>query len=262
MIYAISKADRVFNRADYLQKAQDNGDFILNYVCQGERLLHSYKDGQAKLNGYLDDYAGVIEAFLELYQSTFEDKWLKKAIELNDTMIDLFGDAEHGGFFYTSRDHEKLITRMKDFYDNAVPSGNSLAAMDLLKLAVITGRDEYRNRAEKIFQAANEMVSRFPSAFGCLLSAFDFYCDKIKEIVLIGEKDSQPMEQYRKTISKYYLPNCVVLFGPPEKSALNDLIPLLEGKTLIDGEPAVYVCENFTCKEPVTTTEELQALLG
>ncbi|MBI4595234.1 MAG: thioredoxin domain-containing protein [Candidatus Tectomicrobia bacterium] len=262
MLSAISKAARVFNRSDYLQRAEENGNFLLSYLYKNGRLLHSYKDGQAKVNGYLDDYACVIDAFMELYQSTFESKWLKKAIELNTTMIDLFWDEEKGALFYTSRDHEKLIARMKDFYDNAVPSGNSVAAMNLLKLAVITGRDEYRRKAEKIFQPAYEMVSRFPSAFGYLLSALDFYFDSVKEIVVIGGKDNQTVEQFRKIINNNYLPNGVVLFSPPGNRELGDVIPLLEGKTLIEGKAAVYVCENFTCKEPVTTIESLKNLLG
>lgn len=262
MLSAFSRAARVLGRSDYLRIAEQNAHFVLNYLCQGERLLHACKDGQAKLNAYLDDYACIIDSFIEVYQSTFDSKWLRKASSLADVMIDLFWDEETGAFYYTAKDHEKLITRLKDFQDNAIPAGNSTAAMDLLRLAEITDREDFRSKAETIFKILHETVGKYPSGFGQLLCGLDFYFDSPREIVLVGSKDDPAIESFRRIIFDHYSPNQVVILDECKDNKIRELVPLVKGKSLIDGKPAVYVCEKFTCRRPVTTAEELESLLN
>ncbi len=262
MSAAFAKAARAWGRADYLRAAERNGDFILRHLCRQDRLLHSYKDGSATGNAFLDDYACVIDAFLELYQSTFDFKWLKKAVQLASDMIELFWDEAGGAFFFTAKDHEKLIARMKDFYDSAVPSGNSVAALDLLRLAVVTGRDDYRTKAESILKSASGVAVEAPSAFGQLLCALDFYFSGAREIVLTGEKGDPAVEEFKKRIFAHYLPNTVVTFCDPENKEAQSMIPSWQGKIPIGGKPAVYVCESFTCKEPLTQPGAVDSLLA
>lgn len=261
MLTAFARAAGVLGRSDYLQIAENNARFILNVLYRDGRLLHSYKDGQAKLSAYQDDYACIIDSFIDLYQSTFDLKWLKKAIELTDQMIDLFWDDENGAFFYTAKDHEKLITRLKDLQDSATPAGNATAAMVLLRLAEITGREMFRTKAESIIQMFHEMVPRYPLGFGKLLCALDLYLSSPKEIVLAGEKDDPMIRAFRKVIFSHYTPNEVVVLNECQNGEIVELVPLVEGKNLIDRRPAVYICENFTCRQPVTTVEELESLL-
>ncbi|MBI4633768.1 MAG: thioredoxin domain-containing protein [Deltaproteobacteria bacterium] len=261
MLSAFAKAARAWDRPDYLLVAEKNGDFMLTHLYREGKLLHSYKDGRAPLDGYLDDYACVIDSFIELYQSTFDFKWLKKATELAAVMIELFWDDENGAFFFTAKDHEKLIVRTKDFYDSATPSGNSLAALDLLKLAVVTGRDEYRVKAEHVFQNASTMAAESPSAFSQLLCALDYYFAGAKEIVLAGEKTAPSLGEFKKRVFRHYLPNAVVLFCDSGDKDMPLLIPSLQGKGPVHGKTAVYVCENFTCKEPLTEGDEIDFLL-
>jgi uncharacterized protein len=262
MSASFAKAARVWGRADYLKAAERNGDFILQYLCRGKRLLHSCKDGRATGNAFLDDYACVIDAFLELYQSTFDLMWLKKGMQLAGDMIDLFWDETGGAFFFTPKDHEQLIARMKDFYDSATPSGNAVAALDLLRLAAMTGRDEYRLKAEGILQSAFGVAAEAPSAFGYLLCALDFHFSGAGAIVLAGGKDDPATEEFRKKIFAHYLPNRVVLFSDAGNRDGESLIPSLRGKIPVDGKPAVYVCGNFTCKEPLTQLDNLESLLA
>jgi hypothetical protein len=262
MLAAFAKAARVWGRDDYLRAAERNGNFIVRSLCRGDKLLHSCKDGQATVNAFLDDYACVIDAFLELYQSTFDLHWLKKGIELAAAMINLFWDEADGAFFFTAKDHEKLITRMKDFYDSAVPSGNAVAALDLLRLSAITGREEYRVKAESILTLVSGVAAEAPSAFGQLLCALDFYFAPARQLVLAGEKSDPAIAEFRKRIFAHYLPNTLVAYGDPENKEAQSVIPSLRGKIPLDGKPAVYVCENFTCKEPVTQVDTVDSLFA
>ena len=193
MLTAFAEAANILGRDDYREVAIRNAEFILSNLMRDGRLLRTYKDGQSKLNAYLEDYAYVIEGLIALYEATFELKYFDEARELADTMIAKFWDASEGGFFFTSDDHEELITRTKDYFDNATPSGNSVAALALLKLGLLTEEQDYQRFAAMILRTMRQAMSKYPSGFGYLLSALDFYLSEPKEIAIVG-KDSTRMK--------------------------------------------------------------------
>jgi hypothetical protein len=209
------------------------------------------------LNAYLEDYALLIDGLLAVYEATFERRWLDEARVLTDTMIEQFWDEIDGGFYFTSQDHETLITRTKDFYDNATPSGNSVAADGLLRLARLLDAPEYRRRAERVCRLMSNAVARFPSAFGHLLGALDFYFAQPKEIAIVGINSSPDTQVLIRTVFERFLPNKVVALKEPGDERVGEIIPLLKGRGLIDGKATAYVCQNFTCQRPVTDAAAL-----
>lgn len=261
MMRSFAEASRAFDRKDYLELAIRNADFLLTRLRRDGRLLRTYKDGQSKLNGYLEDYAYVIDGLLALYEASFDPRWFEEARALAETMIAQFWDAEAGGFFFTSADHERLITRTKDFYDNATPSGNSAAASALTRLSLFTGEDRYRRMAEKILQLMKPAMMRAPSAFGRLLSALDLLLALPYEIAIIGAPEAPETCAMVDVVFKRYLPNKVVAFAPEADSRASELIKLLEGRGRIDGKAAAYVCRNFYCEAPQTRADGLAKVL-
>jgi uncharacterized protein YyaL (SSP411 family) len=252
MISALAEAGAVLEREDYLQASATCAAFILDRLRDPDgRLLRTYKDGEAKLNAYLEDHAFLLEALLTLYESTFDPRWFRAARELADTMIARFADEERGGFFETASDHEQLLTRRKDLEDHPIPAGNSSAAYGLLRLAALTGEHEYERRAVGVFRLLHEVAFKHPQAFAHLLQAMDFHFATVQEIALVGD-DLRPLE---RTVRGRFRPHLVLAGGEP------DGVPLLEGREPVDGLPAAYVCESFTCKRPVTRPDELEALL-
>jgi uncharacterized protein len=252
MISALADAGAVLERADYLDAAKACADFLLRELRDEEgRLLRSWKDGQAKLNAYLEDHAFLLEALLSLYEATFEPRWFVEARRLADTMIARFADEENGGFFETSSDHERLVARRKDLEDHPIPSGNASAAYGLLRLAALTGEHEYEARAVSTLRLLHEIAPKHPQAFGHLLQALDFHLSPVKEVALVGD-DVRPLE---RVVRGAFRPHIVLAGGA-------DGVPLLEGRSPVDGRPAAYVCERFACKAPVTEPAELERLLA
>jgi uncharacterized protein len=265
MMRSFAEASRAFDRKDYLEIAIGNADFILTRLRRDGRLLRTSKDGESKLNGYLEDYAYLVDGLLSLYEASFDLRWFEEARELAETMITQFWDAEaaeSGGFFFTSADHEKLITRTKDFYDNAIPSGNSVAAFALTRLALFTGEDRYRRMAETIFRLMKPAMMRAPSAFGRLLSALDLFLASAYEIAIIGEPEAPQTRAMVDVVFKRYLPNKAVAFAPEADSKASGAIKLLEGRGRINGEATAYVCRNFYCQAPQTRAEDLARALS
>ena len=253
MVSALADAGAVLERDDYLDAARASADFILRELRDTEdRLLRTYKDGQAKLNAYLEDHAFLLEALLVLYESTFEPRWFTAARELADTMIERFADDENGGFFETSTDHEQLVARRKDLEDHPIPSGNSSAALGLLRLAALTGEHEYERRGVSVLRLLHGVAPRHPQAFGHLLQAMDFHLSPSREVALVGD-DLRPLE---RVVRDAFRPHVVLAGGE------RDGVPLLQGREPVDGRAAAYVCERFACKAPVTEPSELQALLA
>jgi uncharacterized protein YyaL (SSP411 family) len=261
MLTAFAEAANILGRDDYRAVAVRNAEFITTELIKDGRLLRTYKSGYAKLNGYLEDYAFVIEGLLAVYEATFELKFFTQARELTDAMIARFWDEQDGGFYFTSADHEQLITRTKDYFDNATPSGNSVGAMVLLKLGLLTQQQEYTRCAVAILRSLRPAMSRYPSAFGYLLSAMDFYLAEPKEIAIVGSLDSHEVRSFCAEIYSRYLPNKVVAASEPDDWAAAEVIKLLVGRPLIDSKPTAYVCRNYTCLAPATTPEELAARL-
>jgi hypothetical protein len=229
-------------------------------LFQDGRLLHIYKDGKAKLLAYLDDYAFLAVGLLDLYETTFETSSLERATELADTMVDEFSDEKGGGFFYTGKSHEQLISRTKPVFDGSIPSGNAMATQLLLRLHHLTGKDHYLRSAESVLSAHHNAMESQPFGFAHLLCALDYYLEKPKEIVLVGNREDPKMAELLTQIHSLYLPNKTLQVIGPEKS-LEAVSPLLKGKTQIKGRPTVYVCHNYTCSAPLTDRQELNSLL-
>ena len=227
-----------------------------SFVRRGA-LLRTWKDGRAKLNGYIEDHANLADGLIELYQASGEMRYLLEAKRLADAMITEFWDEENGGVFFTSNDHEELIVRNKDFYDNATPAGNSVAADVLLKLSKFFGEEKYERFAATVLRLVAPQISRYPQGVGRALSAIEFFLAPVKEVVIIGEKGND----LEREIFGEFLPNkVVVLSAEPERHA--EFLPLLQDREMIDGKATAYVCENFVCQRPVVTPAELRELLS
>ena len=249
MLAAFAEAAAVLDEPKYLEVAKANAEFLLREMVVEGRVLRTWKDGKAKLNGYIEDYTNLADGLIELYQASGEAKYLHSAKELADAMITEFWDEENGGFFFTSNDHEELIVRSKDFFDNATPSGNSVAADVLLKLAKLYGDEKYERFAVTVLRLAASQIRRFPSGFGRMLSAVEFKLSDVKEIAIVGGQESD----IEREVWSEYRPFKVVASGGD--------VPLLEGRDAVGGKPTAYVCENFVCQRPVTSVEELRELL-
>jgi uncharacterized protein YyaL (SSP411 family) len=241
MLRAFAEAAAHFGRDDYRAIAEGNARFLLNTMWDGARLLHSFKDERARFNAYLDDYANFADGLFALYELTFDQAWLDAATQVTDRMIAQFWDAEGGGFHFTGNDHETLIARTKDFFDNATPSGNSVAADVLLRLAALLDRKDYREKGENVIASAAGLLKQYASGFGRMLAAVDFYVGPSKEIAITG--DPGP---FLSILRKQYLPRTVIAAGTDGN------IALLQNRPMLDGKPTAYICENFACKQPVT----------
>ena len=257
MIHALAECGAALGRADALHAAQHAANFILQQMSQPDgKLYRSYKDGQARLNAYLEDYAAFGIALVALYEATFDLRWLGEASRLTRLLIDQFGDDQNGGFYQTGLDHEQLVVRRKDFIDNAIPSGNSLTAELLLKLAVLTGNEDYRRQARLICLVMKESMARQPTGFGRLLCALNQLLVPSQEIAIVGDPEGADTAALLQVVRSCYLPTSVLALKRPGEESM---LPLLEGRDLVNGQAAAYVCENYVCKLPIT---EAQALAG
>ena len=257
MLASFAEAAAILGRDDYKQIAERNAEFILNNLRAEGLLLRTYKDGQAKLNAYLEDYAFYIDGLNLLYQATGKLRWLEEASSLAEVMIEEFWDEEEGGFFYTGKSHEELIVRSKDYFDNATPSGNSVAAEVLLHLALLTGNPDYPRKAVTLFRLLRETLARYSSAFGRLLCALDFYLSSPKEIAVIGESESAETRALLQEVWSLYLPNKIVAQSRESEAKAQKLVPLLSERGMVEGRATAYVCESYTCQKPVTSSSEL-----
>ncbi len=254
MLAAFADASAVLDNEVYLEVAKKNADFLLENLQVDGRLLRTWKDGRSKLNGYIEDYANFADGLLELYQVSGELKYFNEALRLADAMITEFWDEENGGFFFTANDHEKLIVRSKDFFDNATPSGNSVAADVLIKLAKLTGEERYERFASTVMRLAAAQIKRHPQGFGRMLATMEFSLAPVKEIALVGPRS----RELERAIWSTYRPFKLIAMGDER-----DAEPaLLKERTAIDGATTAYVCENFVCKRPVTDAAGLNDLIG
>jgi len=259
MIAAMAQAGGVLQNARYPDAARAAADFILDQMRdETGRLLHAYKDGRARFNAYLDDYAALIDALVELYQVTFEIKYLDAALQLAERMVSDFYDTDNHGFFYTASDHEKLITRTKDWQDNATPSGNGLAATALLKLGRITGQAIWEEKAGQTLEALSGWMKDAPSATGQSLIALDFLLGPAQECVIIEEQsDSTTGTAMLHALQSRFLPNKVVVRHCSGVSVPTAIGPLLEGKQTEQEAATVYLCQQGACGLPITKVEQL-----
>jgi uncharacterized protein YyaL (SSP411 family) len=261
MLRSFAFAARVLKREDYREVARKNATFLLEKLRVDVRLRRSYKDGQARFNGYLEDYAMVADGLVALYEATFETRWLVEAASLDDAILELFWD-EGGGIFYdTPADHEELVTRPRDVYDNAAPSGTSVATDVLLRLALLLDRDEYRQRAEAVLDSSSGGMERLPGAFGRLLAALDFYLSRPREVAIVGDPTSPDTQALVDAVYARYIPNKVVAGRAPEDEEAARFVPLLADRPMRDSRSTAYVCEGYACKNPTTDAEELAGQL-
>ncbi len=261
MLRSFAEAARYLDRPDYLQVATNNAEFLLRELIPDGRLLRTYKDGRARLHGYLEDYAFLADGLLALYEASFNPRWFTEARRLMDEAIRLFADEQNGGFFDTGSDHEALISRPKDIMDNATPAGNSVAADVLLRLAAFTGEEAYRRRADDYLRPIADIMVQHPQAFGHILGALDFAISKSKEIALIGDPQQSDTRALLEVINTRYLPNSVLACASLEDSESIQSIPLLADRPMKDHKATAYICQNFACLSPVNTPEELDRLL-
>ena len=239
---ALAEAGRRLERADYVDAARRLGEFLLGPLSKGGRLHRTFRAGEAKGTGYLEDYADAAHGLLELHVATGELHWLQEANHLSRLAVELFADDERGGFFLSPADGEELVARKKDLEDHPTPSGNSMLASVLLRLARLYGDDELDRRAVGVFRLVHGAVTRAPSAFGHALTALELHFSPPRELAIVGPVNA-PVA--RAALAPFQ-PNTVVAVGP------SDEVPLLAGKTFVDDQAAVYVCERFTCLAPVT----------
>jgi uncharacterized protein len=234
-------------------------DFIMREMRDDRgRLLRTYSEGEAKLDAYLEDHAFLLEALLDLYEASFDERWFVAARTLAREMIARFGDPEHGGFFSTASDHEALIARRKDLEDSPIPAGGSSAALGLLRLAALTGDHSYERQAVSVLRLVHEIAIRFPSSFGHLLQALQFYLLPVREIALVGPPGPE-LDRLLGVVHDRLRPQVVLASGPGDCG--DSVVPLLLGRLQVNGHAAAYVCEHFTCQGPVTAPEELSRLL-
>ena len=252
MIGALADAGAALERADYVSAAVTAARFIEAELRDGDgRLLRTFNRGRAKLPGFLEDHAYLLEAYLTVYEATFDAQWFTRAVELAETILARFWDAERGGFFSVADDHRGLIARRKDLEDAPIPSGASAAAFGLLRLSRLTGEARYEDAAWSLIRLLHTVAPQHPLAFGHLLRAIDFALAPVREVALAGD-DLTPLA---RVVRGRFLPHVVLAGGAGD-------VPLLEGRTPVEGRAAAYVCERFTCKLPVTRPDELVALLA
>jgi uncharacterized protein YyaL (SSP411 family) len=253
---ALAEAGRALGRPDYVRAAANNAAFVLDAMRADGRLLRTWKAGQAKLKGYLEDYAMVAAALVDVWEATFDSRWLAEARRLADEMIRLFGDEAIDGFYDTGVDHEPLIVRPRNVFDNAVPCGTSVAIETLLRLALLTGARRYESLGVKALRPMADLMSRHPTGCGRFLGALDFHLGPVAEIAVVWPRSSNGAEALTAEIFGRYLPNRVVAGRSAEDPRGAD-IPLLSDRNAVDGKATAYVCRNYACDLPVTDREAL-----
>ena len=254
---AFAEAGRALGRVDYVAAATKNAEFVLGAMRRDGWLLRSWAGGRAKIRGYLEDYALVAAALLDLYEATFERRWIDEARWCGDEILRLFWDEELEGFFDTSREHEALVVRPRNLFDNAVPSGGSVAVETLLRLAVFTGEERYETMAARALRPIADLMGRHPSGFGRWLSALDFHIGPVVEVALLAPEAGDGVALLAAEVFKRYLPNRTIVGAKAGDADAARGIPLLERRGLVDGRATAYVCRKFSCRQPTTSPEEL-----
>ena len=260
MLASLAEAARTLQRSDYAAAAERAGEFLLKTMIDGRgRLYRTHKDGRSKLNGYLEDYANLIDALLELYQLAFDEKWFIEACRLADIALERFA-AEDGGFYDTSDDHETLIVRPRNLQDNVTPSGNAMLAKQLLRLTAYTGRPRYDQAARAILKLLTDAMAQYPQAFAESLNATDMLVAGIDEVAVVGHPGADDTQAILAVLRRPFRPNVITALTPRAVDE-HPTIPLLSHRRLQAGRATAYVCRRFVCQLPVTSAAETAALL-
>ncbi len=258
MLSTFAEAGRVLSNSRYVEIAARNANFLLTSLRPQGRLHRAWRYGHVSSEVFLEDYASLILALIELYQSNFNNRWFAEAQALSTEMISRFSDSS-GGFFDTPSDAETLLTRPRDLQDNAVPSGNALAAEALLKLVAYTGNGDWRRMAEQTLALVSAQAVRYPTAFGRWLSTADFSLADVRQVAIIGPLENDLTKAYLAETRAAFRPNLVV--AQTKFPPLDGVPPLLVDRPMLDGKPTAYVCEGFVCRLPVNTLEEFRKQL-
>jgi hypothetical protein len=265
MISSLALAARILDEPRYEEAAVRAAGFLLGEMQRDGRLLHRYRDGDAGIPAFLDDYAFVALGLLDLYETTFDERWLEECDRLVEEMMRLFRDPQGGarGFFFTAPEADDLIKRTMEIYDGAIPSGNSVAALVLVRLGRLTANPEPENAARGILEHFSGQIARMPTAFPFALQALDFLVGPSREIVLAGERDDPGMQSMLRALRTRFLPNQVVAFRPEGGAAkrIEALAPFVASHGAVEGKATAYVCENHACRLPVTSVEDLVRVL-
>jgi uncharacterized protein len=267
MIDAMARAGAALNEPDYVITACETASFILSRMRRDDgRLLHTSRGGSARLDAYLDDYTSLANSLVTLYEANFNERWIEEAARLMDIVLQKFADPEGGGFFYTADDHEQLIARNKELTDSSTPSGNALAATALLRLGKLLGRSDYLDAAERTLAAAAPIMERAPLASGQMFIALDRHLGPSHELVLVGDMARDETKTANSAVQRRYLPRTVIAVrdsrqtdASASRSAL--LEDVFVGKASPDGQPTLYVCQNFACQEPAKGLAAIEAQL-
>lgn len=264
MIAALAKGYQALGDQEYIRAAGKAADFILkNLRTKDGKLLHRYRHGDAAYSGFLDDYAFLVWGLIELHEATFEVSYLDEALALNSAMLDMFWDEQNGGLYFSGKENESLIIKTKDLYDGAIPSGNAVAALNLLRLGRMTGNVALEKKAEQLIGAASGTVRTYPASYTQLLGAVDFLIGPSREIVIAGDPALTDTREMIKTVQRKFLPNKVLLFHPagPDAGRLVELVPFVKNMLPRYGRPTAYVCKNFACQAPITDINKLEPIL-
>jgi hypothetical protein len=265
MSAALASAGRVFSEPSWIDAAARSVRFVDESMRREDgRLLHRFRDGDAAIPGFLDDAVFVTTAMLELYDATLDPSYLVRASELQRETLELFWDAKHGGFFFTAGDNEELLVKQKEIYDGAMPSGNSMAADNLVRLARLTGNREFAERADHLFRAFAQQANSMPSAHSQLMIAHQRAASPSLEVVIAGDPAADDTRALLAVVRADYRPHLALLVIPPGEagSAIRHLAAFTEGYATVDGNAAAYVCRDFSCQLPTTEPEELERLLA
>jgi uncharacterized protein YyaL (SSP411 family) len=258
MLRGVATAARAFDRTDFATLAKRNAEFLAREMVRQGRVMRSHKEGVTRISGFLEDHAAVAHGFLAVYELTFDERWVARAREIADAMIEWFWDDEVGAFFDTARDSEQLITRPRDITDNATPSGTSLAVELLLHLAEMQQDSEYLRRAVFALETLAEPMLRYPTAFGHLLGCADMELYGAIEVALVGNASTPMFKALERAVARQYVPSLVLAGGA---FATRSTVKLLENRPLIDDRPTAYVCRGYTCDKPVTEPDALSEQL-
>jgi uncharacterized protein YyaL (SSP411 family) len=264
MIAALAKGAQAFDKPEYADAAQRSVDFLLKNLRRKDgRLLHRFREGEAIIPGYLDDYAFLTWGLIELYQATFDVRYLQEAQKLTEDMIKSFWDEKEGGFYFTADDSEELIAKMKEVYDGAVPSGNSVAALNLLRLGRLTMNEKFLKRAERHMESFGGKISNMPAGFTQFLIALDFALGPSKEIVIAGNPDDEKTKRMLEAVHSRFIPNKVLILHPDgeEGKAIESLVPFVKQQKQVNGKVTAYICENYLCNLPTSDVEKMISLL-
>ncbi|NNE09284.1 MAG: thioredoxin domain-containing protein, partial [Gemmatimonadetes bacterium] len=260
-ITAFARAGRGLGEARYVERAVKAARFMQENMVRGDILMHTYKEGEAKIPGYLDDYTFYVQALLDLYETTFDIDYLERAMQWKDRTMELFADPAGGGFHYSGSENEELIAQAKNFFDGSIPSGNSIAAMNLARLVRFTGNKRYEMELESLFSTFAGPMSRSPGGTAAMLNAFAFHYEGAREIVIVGGEDDPVTGAFVETVSRRFIPDAIFVYWNGKDRKAAKLMPVLEGKENVR-EPTAFLCRDYVCDAPITSAEVLRTAMA